>query len=97
MNVSMCMYIYDFDFQLLEATVVEHEKSFEEVCYYANQLAAGDHMRSGDLLLAKVVELQGQWNELNSVAEKRQNVLQQALQAQEVVTVSLYDVQCLQQ
>ena len=52
-------------------------------------------MRSHDLLVAKVEELQGQWNELNSVAEKRQNVLQQALQAQEVVTVSLYDVQCL--
>ena len=45
--------------------------------------------------MAKVEELQGLWNKLNSVAEKRQDVLQQVLQAQEVVTVSLYDVQCL--
>ena len=64
---------------------MEHEKSCDEVCYYANQLAAGDHIRSGDLLLAKVEQLQGQWGKLKSEAEKRQNLLQQVLQAQEVV------------
>ena len=74
---------------------MEHEKSFEEACYYANQLAAGDHMRSGDLLVAKVEELQGQWGELKSEAEKRHNLLQQALQAQEVVSVLLYCVHYL--
>jgi len=43
-------------------------------------------MRSGDTLIAKVAELQQQWNELNSEVEKRQNALQQAVQAQEVYT-----------
>ena len=41
-------------------------------------------MRSGDALVAKVEEVQQQWSELKSEAEKRQNELQQALLAQQV-------------
>ena len=37
--------------------VKEHEKIFEAACDYATQLASGDNIRSGHLLLAMVVEL----------------------------------------
>ena len=72
---------------MLEAIIAEHEKCFEEVCHHANQLAAGDHMRSGDTLVAKVEVLQQQWSELQVEVERRQTALQQALLAQEVDTV----------
>lgn len=42
-------------------------------------------MRSGDALVAKVDDLQQQWDELKLEAEKRQIILQQALLAQEVL------------
>ena len=69
---------------MLEAIIAEHEKDFEEICHYANQLAAGDHMRSGGILVAKIEEVQQQWCELKSEAEKRLKALKQAQLAQEV-------------
>ena len=73
----------------MEAIIAEHEKSFEDVCDCANQLGAGDHMRSGDLLVAKVKELKQQWYELKAETEKRQLTLAQAQLAQEVMCVLL--------
>ena len=62
----------------------EHEKLFEAACDYATQLASGDNVRSGDLLLAKVLELQELWEELKTEVERRDSLLQQAQLAQQV-------------
>ena len=70
--------------QVLDAIVKEHEKIFEAACDYATQLASGDNIRSGDLLLVKVVELQELWEELKVEVEQRDNILQQAQLAQQV-------------
>ena len=70
--------------QLLDAIVKEHEKIFEAACDHATQLASGDNVRSGDLLLAKVVELQELWEELKTEVERRDSLLQQAQLAQQV-------------
>ena len=68
----------------MEAIIAEHEKIFEEVCHHANQLAAGNHMRSSDILMAKIEKVQQQWSELKLEAEIRQKALKQAQLAQEV-------------
>ncbi|XP_065894663.1 spectrin beta chain, non-erythrocytic 1-like isoform X3 [Dysidea avara] len=69
--------------KVLDAIVKEHEKIFEAACDYATQLASGDNIRSGDLLLAKVVELQELWEELKVEVERRDNILHQAQLAQQ--------------
>jgi len=70
--------------QVLDAIVKEHEKIFEAVCDYATQLASGDNIRSGNLLLAKVIELQELWEELKTEVERRDDLLKQAKLAQQV-------------
>ena len=51
--------------------MIEHGKIFEAACDYATELSTGDKVRSGDLLLAKVVELQKLWEELKGKVERR--------------------------
>ena len=69
--------------QVLDAIVKEHEKIFEAACDYATELSSGDNVRSGDLLLVKVVELQKLWEELKQEVKRRDDLLQQALLAQQ--------------
>ena len=79
---------------MLEAIIEKHEKSFEEVCYHASQLAAGDHVRSGDVVVDKIEQVQQMWSELKWQAENRQIELQQAMVAQEVHTFFILMERC---